>query len=192
LMAGIEEDWYNDARLSVAKAMIGISRNNPENATLWLQSLAFETYQSKNKYVEFLGPLHSGNIDHNSVACLKTYEPENWPHYLEQAIITEQFYFALLWEKRYSEALDFALEVLHKLRNIDIHSSKWNERAADAAFYDERYVTAITYYQAAMKLDKSSYTNPLKLADVYHLLGNSQLERQFREQIYGKLEVLAD
>jgi hypothetical protein len=192
LMLGIEADWYNDARLSVAKAMIGISRNKPENASLWLAAQAFDAYPTKNEYQEFLGPLHSGQIDRDSVACLKTYEPENWPHYLEQAIITEQYYFALLWEKRYSEAFNYALGVLHKLQNININSSKWNERAADAAFYDQRYDSAITYYRAAMELDNTAYANPLKLADVYHLLGDSALERQFREQVYGRLEVSSE
>ncbi len=186
LLAGMQGDWMSDKRLAVAYAMTGITRNDTHSATEWLSSLAFDTY--RQDLLEFIEPLHAGLIDKNMIARLKNYAPDDWPSYLQQAIISEQYYFALLWEKRYEEAFSYAIDIIAKLTTLDIQSSKWNERAADAAFYNKTYHDAIDYYQMALKINNSCYVNYLKLADVYHLTGDVSLEREFRQRVYGKFD----
>ncbi len=186
ILAGIQADWINDQRLAVAYAMVGISRNDTYSATEWLASLALETYQGE--LLDLLEPLHAGHIDRNMISKLKSYVPEAWPQFLRQAIITEQYYFALLWEKQFHNAFYYATDVIERLKNLGIRSSKWHERAADAAFYSENYTDAIEYYLSAYEIDSRAYSNLLKLADIYHVNGDTDLEREYRQSVYGKFD----
>jgi len=186
ILAGIQADWINDQRLAVAYAMVGISRNDTYSASEWLVSLALETYQ--DDLLDLLEPLHAGHIDKNMIAELKSYAPEDWPQYLQQAVITEQYYFALLWERRFHDAYYYATDVIAKLQKLDIQSNKWHERAADAAFYGENYSDAIEYYLSALEITPEAYSNALKLADIHHINGDVILEREYRQQIYGKFD----
>jgi len=183
ILAGIQADWINDQRLAVAYAMVGISRNDTYSATEWLVSLALETYPDEQR--DLLEPLHADHIDSNMIDRLKSYAPEDWPQFLQQAVITEQYYFALLWEKRFADAYFYATDVIEKLQNLDIQSSKWHERAADAAFYGENYTDAIEYYLSAYEINSRAYGNLLKLADIYHISGDADLEREYRQRVYG-------
>ena len=187
LIAGIQVDWINDQRLAVANAMIGFSRHDNYTASEWLASLALETYQSD--LMEIIEPLHAGHIDQNMITRLKSYAPDAWPQYLQQAVITEQYYFAMLWAERHYDAFLYATEVIDKLQNLDIASSKWRERAADAAFYSGNYSDAVSYYQSALEVDGACYCNYLKLADIYHLTGEVGLERDYRQRVYGKFDL---
>ncbi len=186
LLAGIQADWVNDQRLAVAYAMVGISRNDTFSASEWLASLAFDSYESDLQ--ELIKPLHAGLIDKNMVAQLKSYAPDDWPHFLQQAVVTEQYYFSLLWQKRYQDAFYYATEVIDKLKKLDIRSSKWHERAGDAAFYGGTNDKAIVNYKLALEINETCYVNYLKLADVYHVTGNILLERENRQHVYGKFE----
>ena len=188
LLASIQADWINDQRFAVAQAMIGISRNNTYSAGEWLATLALETY--KPGLMDLIEPLHAGHIDDNMITRLKSYAPDEWQQYLQQAVITEQYYFALLWEKREYDALQYAQDVISKLEGLDIASSKWHERAADAAFYGKQYAEAIDYYQRALTLGQPCYCNYLKLADIYHLQGQVDLEREYRQLVYGRFDTL--
>lgn len=186
ILAVIQSDWTNDQRLAVANAMIGFSRNYTHTATEWLASLALETYQPE--LMDIIEPLHAGHIDQNMITRLKSYAPQDWPQFLQQAVITEQYYFALLWEKSHYDAFLYATKVIEKLQKLNIESSKWRERAADAAFYGGDYSKAANYYQSALEVDGSCYCNYLKLADIYHITGEVQLEREYRQRVYGKFD----
>ncbi len=139
-----------------------------------MAALVLETYQEE--LLDLLEPLHAGHIDKNMIAELKSYAPDDWPQFLQQAVVTEQYYFALLWEKRFHDAHYYATDVIEKLLNLDIQSSKWHERAADAAFYAENYTDATEYYLSAYDIDSRAYSNLLKLADIYHINGDADLD----------------
>jgi tetratricopeptide (TPR) repeat protein len=186
ILSSIQSDWINEQRFFVAYAMIGIHREDLYRARYWLSDSAISA--SRHNALEILRGLQGGILDDNMITKLKSYDPENWPQYLEQAVITEQYYFSLLWDKNYSQALFFTKNILQKLEALDIKSSKWLERAGDAAFYSKDYHAAITYYKSALEDSNACYCNYLKLADAYYVLGDALKEREYREKIYGRFE----
>jgi hypothetical protein len=186
LLASIQSEWINEPRLSVAYAMVGIARNDLDSATQWLSQSALTAWQEDGPEV-FEG-LYSDFINANLIAKLQLFDPDNWPELLEQAVITEQYYFAQLWQKNYYEAYRYARNMTARLQELGFVSAKWQERTADAAFYNHDYEEAIVYYQAALNNDDACYCNYLKLADIFHLKGDSTREREYREMIYGNFE----
>jgi len=186
LLASIQSEWINEPRLSVAYAMVGISRDDLDSATRWLGQSALAAWQEDGPEV-FEG-LYSDFINANLIAKLQLFDPDNWPELLEQAVITEQYYFAQLWQRNYYDAYLYARNMTTRLQELGFVSAKWQERTADAAFYNHDYEEAIVYYQAALTNDNACYFNYLKLADVFHIKGDSTREREYREMIYGKFE----
>ena len=188
MLASIQGDWINDQRLSVAYAMVGLNRKDLHSAQEWLIEPALKS--SRGAGLDAIKDLHAGVIDRNLIEKLKKYDPNDWPRYLEQAIISEQYYFTLLWKKQYEEALLYANDILSKLQSLNVASGKWLERAGDAAFYSQAFEGAIEYYKSALEFKGSCYCIYLKLADIYHLNGNLILEREYRQLIYGQLDVM--
>jgi hypothetical protein len=186
LLASIQSEWVNEPRLSVAYAMVGISRDDLDSATQWLTQSALGAWE--DGMPELFEGLYSDSINANVIAQLQLFDPDNWPELLEQAVITEQYYFAQLWQKNYYEAYLYARTMTTRLQELGFVSAKWQERTADAAFYNQDYEEAIVYYEAALTNDNACYCNYLKLADVFHIKGDSTREREYREMIYGKFE----
>jgi hypothetical protein len=186
LLASIQSEWVNEPRLSVAYAMVGISRDDLDSATQWLTQSALGAWE--DGMPELFEGLYSDSINANVIAQLQLFDPDNWPELLEQAVITEQYYFAQLWQKNYYEAYLCARNMTTRLQEQGFVSAKWQERTADAAFYNQDYEEAIVYYEAALTNDNACYCNYLKLADVFHIKGDSTREREYREMIYGKFE----
>jgi tetratricopeptide (TPR) repeat protein len=187
-LASIHSDWINEPRLSVAYAMVGISRKNLDAAKQWLTQTALGAYENGGQ--EIFEALYVDFIDDNLITKLRIFDPDNWPRLLEQAVITEQYYFTLLWQKNFHDAYFYAREMTSRLRELGFESTKWQERTADAAFYNRDYEAAIDHYEAALSYDNACYCNYLKLADIYHIKGDSLKEREYREKIYGRFEAL--
>ena len=188
LLASIQSEWINEPRLSVAYAMVGLSRDDLDSAEQWLTQSALGAWEDGG--LEVFEELYSNFINANLIAKLQLFDPDNWPELLEQAVITEQYYFALLWQKKYHDAYYYARNMTTRLQELGFTSAKWQERTADAAFYNRDYDEAITWYEAALGGDKACYCNYLKLADVYHIKGDSNKEREYREEIYGRFETV--
>ncbi len=186
LLASIQSEWINEPRLSVAYAMVGISRDDLDRAEHWLTQSALGAWEEGG--LEVFEGLYSDFINANLINRLQLFDPDNWPELLEQAVITEQYYFALLWKRNYYEAYLYARNMTIRLQGLGFVSAKWQERTADAAFYNQDYEEAIVYYEAALTNDNACYCNYLKLADVFHIKGDSTREREYREMIYGKFE----
>lgn len=186
LLAMIQSEWVNEPRLSVAYAMIGISRDDLFTAKQWLTESALTAYQDGG--LEVFKGLYCDFITNNMISRLKNYDPENWPQLLERAVITEQYYFALLWEQNYHDAFYYARDMMTRLQALGFESAKWQERAADAAFYSKDYELAIEHYQSSLNIEGGCNCAHLKLADIYHIKGDSAKEREYREKIYGRFE----
>ena len=93
----------------------------------------------------------------------------------------------LLWQKRFPEARDYAGRMTVLMRRMELPEGPWVERAGDAAFYDGEYFEARTRYEEALKVLADPTQIYLKLSDVHFLLGDLELERFYREKIYGNL-----
>lgn len=186
LLASIQSEWISEPRLSIAYAMVGISRQDLDSAEQWLTQSALGAWEDGG--LEVFEGLYSGFINDNLIEKLQLFDPDNWPELLEQAVITEQYYFALLWQKNYYDAYVYARDMTARLRRLGFVSAKWQERTADAAFYNRDYEEALAYYEAALGSDGACYCNYLKMADVFHIKGDSTSEREYREVIYGRFE----
>ena len=109
---------------------------------------------------------------------------------LEETLVTEQYYYVLLWQGRYDGARDYALRMGERLRRSGLPSNVWAERAADAAFYRRDLSEAGELYHAALQGEKDNgalMALYLKLADIAHLTGDLETERALREHYYGTL-----
>jgi len=85
-------------------------------------------------------------------------------------------YFAMLWNGEYAAAAKLAEE------------RDWPERVGDALFLSGSPSMARKYYERAMRDEPGSYWHTVKLSDVFHLLGDTAHEKEYRQKIYGKLE----
>jgi len=186
MFASIQSEWINEPRLAVAHAMVGLSRKDLGSAEQWLTQSALGAWQDGG--LEVFEGLYSGFINDNLIEKLQLFDPDNWPELLEQAVITEQYYFALLWQQRYYDAYVYARDMTARLQEMGFVSAKWQERTADAAFYSQDYEEALAYYEAALSIKGSCYCNYLKMADIFHIKGDSANERKYREIIYGRFE----
>jgi len=186
MFASIQSEWVNEPRLAVAHAMVGMSREDLSSAEQWLTQSALGAWEDGG--LEVFEGLYSGFINDNLIEKLQLFDPDNWPELLEQAVITEQYYFALLWQKRNYEAYVYARDMTARLQAMGFVSAKWQERTGDAAFYSQDYEEALAYYEAALSSDGACYCNYLKMADIFHIRGDSTNERKYREMIYGRFE----
>jgi len=123
---------------------------------------------------------------------LKKYAPDDWYGYLEPALISEQYYYVLLWNGLYKEALEYANKMVERMIFLAAPKSKWLERAGDTLFFMDDYFSARQFYFKGLKDLKpiNSYNERglyLKLSDVHFLLGQPYEERFYREKIYGSL-----
>ncbi len=72
-------------------------------------------------------------------------------------------------------------------RRMELPGGRWIERAGDAAFYDSEYLEARRRYEESLPLLADPAQIYLKLSDTYFKLGDLELERVYREKIYGSL-----
>ncbi len=70
---------------------------------------------------------------------------------------------------------------------MELPERRWLERAGDAAFYDGEYFEARSRYEETLPISQDPASIYLKLYDVHFKLGDRELERVYREKIYGSL-----
>ena len=95
--------------------------------------------------------------------------------------------YVLLWQRRYDDARYYADRMTTLFDKIRLPSGRWLERRGDAAFYAGDYVEAQSAYEASLAKRDDQSSVLLKLSDVHFKLGNLELERHYREKIYGSL-----
>ena len=128
-----------------------------------------------------------GEIDRDLINDLKHYYPDDWQKYIEKALIAEEYYYVLLWKGLFYEAESYALRMVERLGFLAAPTSKWLERAGDAALFLEKYPSSQQLYERGLEGNPRSASLLLKLSDVYFLLGDDEKERFYRQRIYGSL-----
>jgi tetratricopeptide (TPR) repeat protein len=187
LFLSIYSQWQDDPRFSSISASIGLARGDLEEAESWLSSWT-EAVPRKLGH-PLVRRLWSGDIDPELVLGLQTAFPSEWPDLVRTALSAELRFYVLSWQGRYREAGDYAGRMGALLRRMEIEPSRWIERQGDAAFYDGDYVEARKRYEEALALAGRDDGDDvlLKLSDTHFKLGNFDLERLYRERIYGSL-----
>ncbi|HSE84469.1 MAG TPA: tetratricopeptide repeat protein [Thermodesulfobacteriota bacterium] len=188
-LSWVYSDWQDDMRLAVAQAMIGVARGDLDSAEYWLQSSATHVpdgfgEEAPNRVIV---RLWGGEIDMDLINDLKHYYPDDWQEYIEKALIAEEYYYVLLWKGLFNEAESYALRMVERLEFLAAPTSKWLERAGDAALFLEKYPSAQQLYKRSLEGNPRSASVLLKLSDVHFLLGDEEKERFYRERIYGRL-----
>jgi hypothetical protein len=107
-----------------------------------------------------------------------------------ETLVTEQYYYVLLWRADYDDARDYALRMAERARRARLASAPWTVRAADASFYRHDTAEARELYEGALEGERdwgALREIYLKLADLAYLDGDTASERRLREHYYGSL-----
>ena len=107
-----------------------------------------------------------------------------------ETLVTEQYYYVLLWRADYDDARDYALRMAERALRARLASAPWTVRAADASFYRHDNAEARELYQSALEGERdwgALREIYLKLADLAYLDGDTASERRLRENYYGSL-----
>ena len=181
--------WYGDTRFAAAEAMIGLARDD-----LWAsENVLREPAQAFPKHLdaEPLIDLWTGSPSTQLLQSLQENYPDDWQRHLKHRLITEQYYFVLLWREAYSEALEFAQRTGARLVENGQTAGVWHEFQGNAAFLMGDYGLAQQHYENALSKNKNDRRKLssvyLKLSDLYFLMGDPENERHYRERVYGSL-----
>lgn len=178
-------EWYGDERFAAAQAQIALARDEHWSAETILREVAGEL---SAVVPAPLAELWQGELPDTLLPELQNTFPDTWRDHLRNRLVTEQYYFLLLWREGYFEALEFARLVAAALERHDMPSGSWYEFQGNAAFLAGDYSTALQAYEEALN---RGHHNPrsvyLKLSDVFFRLADYDNERYYRELIYGSL-----
>jgi len=177
--------WYGDERFAAAQAMIGLAREDHWTAESMLREAANDL---SGVVPAPLLELWQGGLSDELLSMLRDNYPDTWRSHLRSRLITEQYYFLLLWRDDYYEAQDFARRIGKVLDQHGLPAGMWHEFQGNAAFLSGDYSAALLAYQNALN---SGYDKPqsvyLKLSDVFFRLADYENERYYRELVYGSL-----
>jgi hypothetical protein len=160
----LASDLRYDARYAVASAYVGLARKDLERALEWLREPAARALDRDPQPGGGGGPV--------------------------ETLVTEQYYYVLLWKADYDGARDYALRMAERARRARLVSAPWRVRAADASFYRHDNAEARELYESALEGEKdwgALREIYLKLADLAYLDGDTANERRLREHYYGSL-----
>ena len=161
-LAAVSE-WKHDVRYAVASAYVGLARQDLDRALEWLRDPAGRALDRDAR------PGGDASVE---------------------ALVTEQYYYVLLWKGAYDDARDYALRMAERSGRARLLTAPWTVRAADASFYRHDTAEARELYERALAeerdwaLLREIY---LKLADLAFLAGDLTGERRLREHYYGQL-----
>jgi len=159
----LASDLRHDARYAVASAYVGLARKDLDRALEWLREPAVRALDRDAP------PARSGPVE---------------------TLVTEQYYYVLLWKADYDDARDYALRMAERAGRARLASAPWTVRAGDASFYRRDNAEARELYESALEGEKdwgALREIYLKLADLAYLDGDTANERRLREHYYGSL-----
>ena len=186
LLLDIYSQWRDDPRFPAISASLGVARRDLEYAERWLSAPSDGALNALTH--PLVRKLWSGDINPGLAAALKEEFPAGWPSLIRAALSADLRFYVLLWQKRYRDAGDYADRMAVLFQKMRLPTGRWLERRGDAAFYGRDFLAAQASYEESLSKrtdDPSSVL--LKLSDVHFELGNLELERFYREKIYGAL-----
>lgn len=178
--------WRNDVRYAVACAIVGTARGNLDHAEEWLRQPAQSVLGKDGN--PLLRQLWSGEAGRDLLTALKADLPDAWRDQVGAKLVSEQYYYVLLWKGRLDLARDYALRMADRFRALALPLPDWLERAGDAAFYARDLAEARGLYEQAASLGPAPASVLLKLSDIAFLNGDLATEKALRERYYGTLE----
>jgi tetratricopeptide (TPR) repeat protein len=186
LFLSIYPDWQTDPRLPAISAVLGLARRDPDRAESAILSVPEELGDPEPSPP--LQRLWSGQLDRQLVEDLKEVYGGRWLAHVEAALVAEHRYYVLLWQERHDEARRYAERMTRRYLAFGLAAGGWLERTADAAFHDGDHQAALEHYELALQETENPTAILLKLSDVYFKLGDVEMERAYRQRIYGTLE----
>jgi hypothetical protein len=159
----LASELRHDARYAVTSAYVGLARKDLDRALEWLRDPALRALDR---------------------------DPAPGEREPVETLVTEQYYYVLLWKAAWDDACDYALRMAERAARARMLGARWTARAADAAFYRHDTAEARELYQSALAGEhdwaalREIY---LKLADLAYLAGDTATERRLREHYYGSL-----
>jgi hypothetical protein len=174
-LAWIYADWSDDLRFAAALAMIGLARGDLEQARSLLEGPA--TALIGDMSADTSQAVWDGNLDASALKELEGSDDKSWQQYLARRLISEQYFYVLLWRERYQEAEDYAAGMVAQFKNLDWSGARWLERAGDAAVFNKKLQRALYWYGNSLNVHDNAESVLLKLSDVHFLLGDLQRER---------------
>ena len=185
LLLDIYPLWQDDPRFPALSATIGIARQDLESAEQWLAMSAESSVKAFNH--KLVKRLWSGDIGPGLADALRSEFPAEWPELVRAALSADLRFYVFLWQKRYNEAQLYAERMESLFERMQLPTGRWLERQGDAAFYAGDLLAAQASYEASVASREDADSVWLKLSDVHFALGNLELERVYREKIYGSL-----
>ncbi len=185
LFLSIYSLWQDDPRFPAVSASIGLARSDLDFAERWLTTGDGELPRHLSDPI--VQKLWSGNIGPSTVSELRTAYPAEWSEIVRAALTAELRFYVLLWQRRYESALSYAGRMAELHQRMKLPLGRWRERQGDAAFYAADYLEAKRRYEESLRDHERPDGIFLKLSDVYFQLGDLELERVYRERIYGSL-----
>jgi hypothetical protein len=184
-LAVLSGTWRGDVRYAVVSAMAGIARGDLRQAEEWLREGAERV--AAREADPLVRRLRTEPITPELLRNLQERFPEAWRDRLEETLVPEQYFNALVWNGGQAAARDYALRMAERLRAVGLPWVDWTERAGDAAFYARDLVEARSRYQQAADAEPDRPSAFLKLADIAFLDHDLETERRLREKYYGTL-----
>ncbi len=184
-LARLAAVWRDDARFAVASAYVGIARSDLERAEEWLRAPAGRLLDRERS--PLLRLLRSGAITLDLLDALKREMADQFQERLEETFVAEQYFYVLLWQRRYDLARGYAVRMAERLAQAGVPATLWHEHAGDAAFAGRALDVASELYAEAQKGEPDRRSILLKQADIAYLTGDLARERLLRERFYGRL-----
>jgi tetratricopeptide (TPR) repeat protein len=186
LLVSIYPLWQDDPRLPALLASIGLARKDLDEAERWTS----DEVDARPQWLDSraVAALWSEELGPRLVEALKAEFPSQWQDLVRARLTAEIRFFVLVWQKRYPEALAYATRMAALQSRMKLSPGGWLERAGDASFHDGDYPGALASYEESRLRGNDAESILLKLSDVHFKLGNFELERAFREKVYGRLE----
>jgi len=159
----LASELRHDVRYAVASAYVGLARRDLDRALEWLRDPAARVLDRDAR---------PGGAE------------------AVEVLVTEQYYYVLLWKAAYDDARDYALRMAERASRARLASAPWTVRAADASFYRHDTAEARELYESALAGERdwgALREIYLKLADLAYLAGDTANERRLREHYYGSL-----
>lgn len=185
LYLSIYSEWQDDPRFPAVSASIGLARSDLDFAERWLDS--DDGGLPRHLSDPIVRKLWSGAVGPSTVSELRTAYPGDWSEIIRAALTAELRFYVLLWQRRYGAALDYAGRMAELHQRMELPVGRWREHQGDAAFYAGDYLEAKRRYEESLGDHERPNSVFLKLSDVHFQLGDLDLERVYRERIYGSL-----